>query len=428
MVQDGDTEIGFVEVQQRTDKLNQICDVKYNDKVMIAVMNERGKVIYSSWKLFSKVLINHYRNIGKSSEKQTITADHPFSKLPETISYQHSDYTGWTVFIIQNREELLAPLKSVRYVTILAIFGITVVSILVLSIFVARLAHPLKHLKEEMEKVNMDNLPGELQVEKNYIGENNEIDALNNSFHRMRERLNQAVNMEIKSRSLQLKAHFDALQSQINPHFLYNILGVIPAIGDEDEILNACLKLADMLRYSTSNINAKTTIKDEITHTSNYLTLMKKRFEHRLEYAIEVDGSIYGLAIPKLVIQPLVENSISHGFDSLPQPVMKILISGYVKGSEWHISIRDNGSGFEEDVLERLQTRIKKYTDSLLSNEKTEELEIGGMGLINTFARLLLFYGQQLKFELKNGDSGGACIDISASLSDQELEGGNRNV
>jgi len=428
MIQDKGSEVGYVEIQQREDKLKQICDVKNDDNVMIAVINEKGKVIYSSWKLLNNVLIKHYRNIAKDKEKQTVVKNNPFSELAEIVSYQYSDYTGWTVFMIESKEKLFVPLQSIRNTMILVIFGIIVLSVKVLYIFSERLTSPLRRLKEEMEKINVDNLPDDLQIKQITDNDTNEIDALNSSFIRMRERLNQAMKTEIRSRSLQLKAHFDALQSQINPHFLYNILGVIPNMGDEDDILDACIRLADMLRYSTSNIQVRTTIKDEITHVTNYLILMKKRFEHRLEYIIEVDEDLLEVAIPKLVIQPLVENSISHGFDNSNQPIMKISIKVEALENEWSVSITDNGSGFEKGALEELQLRFKHYASCLLSNEDIEALKIGGMGLTNTFARLFLFYGQRLKFELKNNETEGASINIRGSLSEYEQIGGYKNV
>ncbi|HBE76727.1 MAG TPA: hypothetical protein DDW65_02935 [Firmicutes bacterium] len=315
----------------------------------------------------------------------------------------------------------MAPLLVIRNITIFIGVGIIFITLFFFFILAKKLTTPLRELKRTMEDITISNLPEPMPIKH----ENNEIEALNQAFRQMRDRLNQAIEREFKSQSLQMKAHFDALQAQINPHFLYNMLTILGNMGDEagqNEISLICLNLSKILRYSTSTGKAWASLQEEINHTSNYLSLMKRRFEHRLDYQIDIDEAIMDFPIPKLTIQPLVENSITHGFENSPDP-MKIIIKGGFIENGWQISIMDNGSGFAGDILENLKEKIHYYSTNLISDQKDIELSIGGMGLISTFARLFLLYGNELRFELKNMENGGACINIGGSLDKIGKEG-----
>jgi len=122
------------------------------------------------------------------------------------------------------------------------------------------------------------------------------------------------------------------------------------------------------------------------------------------------------IPMPKLIMQPLVENAIHHGFTQTSS-VMKIDITGEIQGDRWYIYVKDNGSGFEEELLLNLKNKLDKYAADLYSGKATTELSIGGMGLVNTFARLQLFFGNEFKFEIFNHPEGGACVALSGVIT-----------
>ena len=221
-----------------------------------------------------------------------------------------------------------------------------------------------------------------------------------------------------------MQASFDSLQAQVNPHFIYNILNVLSnrgLIDGDDEICEICDSIASMLRYSTSTLKRTATIKEELEHVRNYLLLMKKRFEHRLKFNIDTDPEIYGETIPKIVLQQIVENSINHGFESL-QTTMEIGIRGYMSDGWWFIEIMDNGQGFEPHILDELRTRMESIREDISSTEPYTGFAIGGMGLLNTYARMLLIYNRQFEFMLDNVDGGGARVTIGGVLGQKEIE------
>lgn len=419
LIKDPGYEIGIVEIQQKIEKLGEITSIKGSSSINVMILNEMGQVVYSNGD-DSPETVNCYIDVISSGENQTLQTTNPDSKVSELLSYKFSNYTNWTVIISQNKADLISPLVFMKNMTFIIGFSIIVITLFSFYLSAKKLTRPLRELRGTIEQMNIDTLPGQMPIRH----ENNEIQALNISFQKMRERLNIAIEQEIQARELQIKAHFDALQAQINPHFLYNSLGVIANMGDEaecSEISVTCRSLAKMLRYSISNQKAEATLNEEVENAANYLNLMKKRYEHRFSYDIELDEAIANIIIPKLTIQPLVENSLSHGFDNY-SGTMKTVIKCSMEQSNWQVQVTDNGSGFEQEMLENLQDKIDQYSKNFFSRGQSLELSIGGMGLISTFARLKMLFGDTLKFELKNNMDGGACITISGPLPNVEAK------
>lgn len=413
IIRDPSDEIGFMEIQQDAGKLKDICDIKGENSLKILVVDEQGNRVYSNSES-NDPDISYYSSIVKANKSLSVINAVSPKGISEIISFEHSDYTGWTVMAIQNKAELFSGLTMLRNIIMFLGIGIILITLLFFYIFSKQLTSPLKQLRKTMEDINIDNLPERIPVRH----ENDEIQALNTAFQRMRTRLNQAIEHELQSRSLQMKAQFDALQAQINPHFLYNMLGVIANMGEEaeqDRIATTCRSLAKMLRYSTSSKKAHASIGEEIEHLSNYMSLMKKRFEQRIEYTIKIDERMLDILLPKLTIQPLVENSISHGFENCPD-TMKITVVGTLSEDTWQIVITDNGSGFNPNTLDDIKEKIRSYSEVFFSSEQNIELSIGGMGIISTFARLQLLYGKDIRFEITNLECGGASTVISGPI------------
>jgi two-component system, sensor histidine kinase YesM len=166
-----------------------------------------------------------------------------------------------------------------------------------------------------------------------------------------------------------------------------------------------------MLRYSTSTTRRAATVAQEVEHVRTYLFLMKKRLEHKLEFSIEVDPSILEERIPKIVLQQIVENCITHGFGA--KKSLHISLVGKVKGDRWRIEVSDDGKGFEGAVLEGLRRKAAELTANP-SGALYDGSALGGMGLANLFSRLALFYEGDFDFELENATGGGAFVAIGA--------------
>lgn len=188
----------------------------------------------------------------------------------------------------------------------------------------------------------------------------------------------------------ELQSHLFALQSQMNPHFIHNILTIISMEAqefDQIKIMNICSRLSRMLHYSSSMGDGFSTVAEELKHTSNY--------------------------IPKLIIQPVCENSFNHAFKVI-EPDWKLNIKAYSKDKQWFVEIKDNGKGFNEEFLNKVELMRKNVS---MENAKAalEKLEIGGLSILNIYMRLRLIYGEGMVFILRN-DADGATVVLGGEI------------
>jgi len=405
--------VGYIEVQNPYALLEEIFDVPDEDNMKVLAITKTGEIFFSNGEA-DKALIGYSDKISSETKKYSSIERNPLTGAEEFVVAVGSDYTGVKIVLAQDRKALLKPLTAVIYISCLILVIILIISLGYIYICSRQLAKPVRQLKEKMESTELENLPEKITFEKT----NNEFESLNRSFQRLRERLNEAISREIKAQTLQIQASFDSLQAQVNPHFIYNILNVLSnkgIVNGDDEICEICDSIASMLRYSTSTLKRTATIDEELEHVRKYLMLMKKRFEHRFEYEISVDPKICNETIPKIVLQQIVENSINHGFEKL-QTIMRISVKGYASDGWWYIEITDNGQGFAPEVLNQLETKMGEVKRELSGGKSYKGLAIGGMGLINTYARLLLFHHGNFVFKLENAEDGGAKVTIGSVL------------
>jgi len=411
--------MGYVEIQEAYSVLENILSVPQNINTKVVAVLDNGEIFYND-NIKDKALLKYYSSLAVSGNKAATVKKNIITHKDEIVVSTTSEYTGMKIVIAHDKSAVFKPLFLTVRATLAAgiiIIGVSFIYIYILSL---RLTKPIRQLKEKIENTELVNLPEEITFESSL----NEFVSLNNSFQRLRERLNDSVEREIKAQSLQMNANFDSLQAQINPHFIYNILNVLSNKGIEtgdDEICEICDSIAAMLRYSTSTIKRSANIEEEIDHARNYLVLMKKRYEHRLEFDFDIEEVIYNETIPKMVLQPIVENSVNLNFE-MGIKVVKINIKGYVRDGRWFIEIMDNGKGFTKEALNELEKKMKIMRNQIINGEPKVGLSIGGMGLINTYARLLLFYDNEFIFSLKNSTSGGAQVTIGSFISNPEEE------
>lgn len=395
--------MGYIEVQQKTSVLDEVFSIGIDD-IDVIIVQSNGDLFYSS-KILSNKESEYYTSLVDIMHEGTKEYNNPISKETEIISSLFSNKADATVLLVKNQAAMI---DAVRFTTT-TIASITtlilVVSLIYIFIFSDILTRPLRQLRQQMEKTQLESLDKKVIREKT---NNNEIEALSNAYERMLKRLNDAMLKEKTQANLQLQAQYDILQAQINPHFIYNVLNVISYRGamiDDEVICDMCFNLAEMLRYSTNTKERQSTIEEEVEYLKRYLYLLKQRYQHKLEYIIDMDASVANQVIPKVVLQSLVENSINHGFNNVDK-IMEISIKGWSEKGWWYISIEDNGQGFSETTKVKLLEKMKEVKDIIKNVDQNLELEIGGMGLINSYGRLLLLYEDDFTFEISSNKEG----------------------
>jgi two-component system, sensor histidine kinase YesM len=307
--------------------------------------------------------------------------------------------------------------------TIYSIFIIVAGFIILLAVFsaffilVRSLTKPLNQLTATIETVSLDNMNLEIPHEGQ-----DELKILNESFNAMFAKLKDSINLVYESRIREINANLLALQAQMNPHFLYNTLGVISASSEKFgnfETASMCNKLSEMMRYIVSPVDSVVTLKEETVHTLNYLNLMESHYQDYrnnsgsfLKYKISIPEEMNSIYIPKMILQPIVENCINHGFDNALPP-WHITINGYyTTDNDWHLSVEDDGAGFDKTILNQINTDISEYRMNIKDGNLKQNLNIGGMGIINTFARLAINFKDDAFFNIENSQDKGCVVSF----------------
>lgn len=203
----------------------------------------------------------------------------------------------------------------------------------------------------------------------------------------------------------QLKiAKLDALQKQVTPHFVFNVISSISRLISMKEYSTASEMLdsfAQMLRYSLSSIRSTITLQQEANYIHNYLAIQKHRFAERIEYEINIDEETFSLIIPFFSLQPLIENGIEHGILPLPNGG-KLLMFCSATNKGYLIEVRDNGKGISENQLSEIKSNLAGL-NACTGNH---------IGLYNSYNRFKLMYGDSVDFSIKSKLNGGTSILI----------------
>lgn len=297
-------------------------------------------------------------------------------------------------------------------------FCLLCLTCLVVLAFIKDLSRPLVALRREMEETTLSNLQD--QGNEKLFNRFEEIEYLYRQFHEMRERLDVMVQREMENQTMYLEERMNYLQAQINPHFMCNTLNVIGIMGSEhgvQEVQDACLQLSSLLQYSIADkADNHATLEEEMQNIRDYLNLMQLRYEHKLSYTVEYEQSMASISMPRLVMEPFVENIFAHAYGPNHKTV-HVRVGGHISGDRWYITIEDDGQGMPREQLLQLQEHIRTICAQILTGKR--EKRKYGIGVENTIMRLYLYYGDAFRYELESGENAGFRITLSANLDEE---------
>ena len=409
----GGSEIGYLEIDQLSENLNRVMDYTDEENITVEVYLTNGHILFSN---AGKADSDQLSSWPKDLTHDAYTRITP-EGFPEAFNVHHYYLSSHSLHIIiaqpasvidQNRNTLRwSMLRRSMYVTIPALLLIMYVSI--------RLTRSTRRLTRKVRRISSENMlsPDSEQMKELSETVTSPIDRetyeLEQVLNAMMQQLRQNASVEIALREGTLHAQLNALQTQINPHFIYNTLNIISARSMESgnyDVIEICDQFAQMLRYSTDTRSRTATIVEEIENVRNYLMLAKARYEENLEFRIDVPESLNSISVPKLTLQPLVENALTHGFDG-KNVLRKLTISGQVMNDDLILEIRDNGNGFSDEMLENLRGRIREIEEGKVSVESAG----GHIGLVNTCLRLYYYSHGAMHIAIRNDN--GAVITIT---------------
>lgn len=410
--------IGVIEIKQYAYRVFESAasfaeNNLYNGQVY--VLNEHGEQLYP-------YVDNVYQQRDlpiplltkeRSTPSYSMPVIDPITQEKQLLSLHHSPATGWYTALIVSEHDLFAPLQ--RFTMQLAITALLLLGLGIgLSFYAAdKITLPIFRIKRAIRNFSFEHIGSSVIAQRQMNSGITELNELHHTVQHMSERLKQSLDDLLRSETQRHQSQLSALQSQMNPHFLYNMLANLQEMAEQEmneQLIETIEHMSDFLRYITSK-EEQVPLRDELAHTLNYLRISQLRFGKRLSFHVSVPSELQNLLIPKLLIQPLVENSIK--FAATGQPPWQINITGTLHQDQWQIEVSDNGPGFNPGVLEALHQRISALSDT----ETMPELSLNGMGLLNIYMRLQLMYGNNKRFALTNRPTGGASIVVGGPFT-----------
>ena len=393
-------QMGFLEVQNRVDTLSTLERPDPDTGFVILVNND--ELLYESSSPSEEMDAQSYPAVLKRIPEGGVLTE-------KGILYACASSEDYDVQILtfKSAESFAGEKRGIflmSFLSALIMFALMLAAIVVWS---AVLTRPVRQLQTMVEETNIENLQ-QIRHMDSTDSALDEFKELTMSYRAMTKRLEQALVNEKRSAMLQLQAQFDTLQTQVNPHFIYNVLNIISSravMADDEVICEMCGCLGNMLRYSTNNKARYAKVEEELEYLTNYFYLLQARYESRLHVDIRIDEATREIVIPKMTLQQFVENAVKHGFHDTDVQ-MNIRLIGVMEEDRWTIRVQDNGTGIAQEKLEEIKARLQEVKLDYQDLEVPTETEIGGMGLTNTYARCLLLYQKGLIFDLHNLENG----------------------
>lgn len=267
------------------------------------------------------------------------------------VSVKTVGYTGWKIVGVTPLDGMsLNNIKTKLLMVFIIAFVLFILSI-INSYISTRITDPIKELEKAVNEIEQGNLEVEVRSAGSY-----EIQHLGTSIQSMARRIRKLMNDIVAEHESKRRSEFDTLQSQINPHFLYNTLDIIVWMIENEkqsEAVKVVTALARFFRISLSKGKSIIPVKDELEHVRNYLMIQHMRYKNKFTYDIEADEDVLELASLKLMLQPLVENAIYHGMEFMDGDG-EILVRAWRREDDLYMSVSDNGLGMTQEQVEHL--------------------------------------------------------------------------
>lgn len=408
-------QIGYLEIAQRCDDLLRINEFIDNKDVSVQLLFEDGTPLFTSegaeW--------TWPKDITKGEFLSSVAVGNGSSR---TVLCNDLDIDGLTLYISQDSQINIRNNESLRWSMFRRALYILIPTLALIAIVSMGLTRSVNRLTKKVQKLPvdrvLDNQPEAIKPLSELVTSHHdtEVRQLEKVFNDVMLRLHDTAINNLTLREGTLQAQLSALQTQINPHFIYNTLNIISAKSMESgnfDVIEICDQFAQMLRYSTDTRSRTATMAEEIENVRNYLMLAKARYEENLEFVIDVPDDLTGITVPKLTLQPIVENALTHGFDG-KNVLRRLSVTGRIENAQLILEIRDNGTGFSDEMLHSLRSRIEEIEAGKVSIESTG----GHIGLVNTCLRLHYYSKGTMRISIRNEN--GAVITMTMPCEQKE--------
>lgn len=349
-------------------------------------------------------ILDQLGNIVYHPQQQLIYAGLKYENVEPVLEYAYRSYldestgekrfitvrtleqTGWKIVGVAYYDEIVTTKRDLN--TFLSWFlAVVILCVIIVSVFLsARIARPIRKLERTLQQVGEGDLNTRIDVSGAY-----EVEQLSKRFNLMLQRIRQLMDQIIYEQETKRKGELEVLQSQINPHFLYNTLNSVIRLaerGKTEEVVTMIQSLSKFFRISLSKGNNMITVQEELDHIRHYLVIQSFRFKNKFRYEIIAQDEVLQCQTIKLILQPIVENALYHGIEMMPDEGF-ISIHAELKDNLVIIRISDNGLGMSKETMKVILTGGSKSMSG------------SGVGVRNVNERIELYYGREygLSFE-----------------------------
>jgi len=393
-IYDGKTIIGYIVFQLLEEGLQEII---FNEKSDIVVMTDEFDYVIVTTNRVTLGLMNKFipSNLKRNSLE---IKDRPYYMNKKELSNG-----AFTIYVLNDK-------RNDPIILFTGIFFIIIMGILIYLLLIKmaermsnRTVKSIDKLMVAVNKLQQGDMKAYVSI---HTGD--EFEILATQYNEMLDSLNELIDKNEELSEVRKTTEMKLLQSKFNPHFLFNVLETLRNMMfvDKEKAQEMIYSLSRILRYSVDDYEEEVLFENDLNHILDYLVLHKYRFGDRLMYAIDLDNEVRSAYVPKLILQPIIENAIKYGYKHSMN--LSIVIRGKIKGDQLEFTIVDNGGGIEKERYNKIIEVLKNS-----SHDNVNEL---GIGLTSTNRRLKLQYGDEYGLTLLNEPNKGLTVTIKLPL------------
>lgn len=392
---------GVILINLNMNKITEICNsFQEKQENFICIINDKGELVYEQQNGRERFAFDE-----KENRQELNTALGKTKESCFRLNYRGEKYlitrtdmktTGWTLVSMVPYKSVMAETMAISGVMILAVAITLIVTLLLLNRILTGVVKPLKKLEKYMVQVNPDNMDQRMEILTD-----DEIGHLSMKFNQMMDRIRNLKEQVIEEQEDKRKYELQALQAQINPHFLYNTLDSIiwMAETNDSNIVAMTEALAKLFRISLNKGNEEISLERELEHVKNYLIIQSMRYADKFTYEISAEPGVERCRTIKLILQPIVENCIYHGIKK-KRGTGKITIRAYRREQNLIIEVSDDGCGMPEEICRKI-----------LSDEiESENISGSGIGVKNVNERIQLLFGKKYGLSYSSEEGVGTTV------------------
>ena len=385
-------DMNYSSIEQLLEKANTDTSGEY-----VYLMAPDGEIIYHPKQNLIHMGL-YQENNDRTAQYEDTTVKENFRGEKRLVTVKTISYTGWKLVSVVPMKSFSVGMTGMRNLVVLLVALTVLAAVLLNQLVSARISKPLRRLNDSVKEWESGNMNPDI-----YAGGSMEVEHLGKTLRSTVAQIQQLMDDIVVEQEEKRKSELDALQSQINPHFLYNTLdSIVWMITGEryDDAVFMITQLASLFRISLSKGKTVIRIEDEVKHAQNYMNIQKIRYKNSFEVDFQIDEDIRDGCIVKLVLQPLLENAIYYGMEFMDGEG-EIHVRGYRKDDDIYLEVEDNGLGMpEEEAAE------------LLNGKERPHKHGSGVGLINVHSRLKLRFGEEYGLIIHSCPDEGMMIQI----------------